>query len=302
MENILETRGLSKHYGNIQAVANLDLQIPKGCIFGILGPNGSGKTTTLGMVLGVLQPTAGDFNWFGKALDFQSKRRIGAILEHPNFYPYLSGLDNLKIVARLKNLTRPDYDRVLEMVNLKKRAGYKFRTYSLGMKQRLAIAAALLSDPEVLVLDEPTNGLDPRGIVEVRSLIQEIGNQGITVIMSSHLLYEIEKTCTHVAVLKEGESLFNGSVSELTGTEGVIELKADNPDELKAALQEYDRALEIRNNDEQDGVIDIVLNEKINPGAINKFLAGKGVYVDHLVYRKNTLEKQFLELVENKAS
>ncbi len=296
MENILQTQSLTKRYGALTAVNELNLQVPKGSIFGILGPNGSGKTTTLGMILGVTRPNAGSFSWFGGHHSFEVKQKVGALLETPNFYPYLSAIDNLKIIATIKEIEHPDIEGVLQTVNLAQRAKSKFKTYSLGMKQRLAIAAALLSDPEVLVLDEPTNGLDPQGIAEIRNMILEIGQRDITVILASHLLYEIEKVCSHVAVLRKGDLLFQGRVEELMGEEGVIEVQSPDMDRLKTALATIQGIEKVK---EQDGRLILTLNREMEPSELNRELARQEVYVSYLNFRKNNLEKQFLNLIKS---
>ncbi len=294
-ETVLQTRGLRKKYANIEAVKDLDIMVPKGSVFGLLGPNGSGKTTTLGMVLGVIHPTSGSFSWMGQPLDFQTKRKIGAILETPNFYPYLSGAANLEIVADIKRLKKPRIGNVLDQVNLRQRGNSKFKTYSLGMKQRLAIASALLCEPEVLVLDEPTNGLDPQGIAEIRSLIKRIAEEGITIILASHLLDEVEKVCTHAAVLRHGNLLFNGTVNELTGADVSLEVGAQNYPDLDKILLQHPSVLSVEKIDDN-----FLVNFKktIKPSEINQFLAEKEIFSDHYVLRKNSLEKQFLKLIE----
>lgn len=294
MESVLEIRHLTKNFGNITAVNNLQLNIPRGSVFGLLGPNGSGKTTSLGMILGVIRPNSGDYSWFGGEAGLSVKKRIGAILETPNFYPYMSGIDNLRLVATIKEIKDPPLEKVLQTVNLSERAGSRFSTYSLGMKQRLAIASALLSDPEVLVLDEPTNGLDPQGIAEIRNIITQIAGRSITVILASHLLDEIEKVCTHVAVLRKGELLFSGTTDELTGHDGVIELRAPDNAEVINALKNFSGIEKIR---EVNGLITLLLNDETSASEINRVLAQRGIYVDHLVFRKNSLEKQFLDLI-----
>ncbi|MDE3125375.1 MAG: ABC transporter ATP-binding protein, partial [Bacteroidota bacterium] len=229
MENILSIIDISKNYGPVKALKNLTLNIPKNSIYGILGPNGSGKTTTLSILLNVLKPNSGQFTWFNNSTDVFYRKRIGSLLETPNFYHYLSAYDNLKITQAISGRgNKPDLNNALEMVRLQDRKNDKFSTYSLGMKQRLAIAAALLGNPEVLVLDEPTNGLDPSGIAEIRSLIKELGQQGKTIIMASHLLDEVEKVCTHFCILKHGSLLVNGPVKEILSNEDVIILKANN--------------------------------------------------------------------------
>lgn len=296
LDNILSINSLSKRYGPIQAVNSLSIDVPRGSVFGILGPNGSGKTTTLAMILGILKPDSGNFSWFGKPLSFEVKKRLGSILETPNFYPYMSAYDNLKLVAKIKELKNPDIDGVLQTVNLKERSGSKFKTYSLGMKQRLAIASALLCKPEVLVLDEPTNGLDPQGIAEIRNLIREIASQGITVIIASHLLDEVEKVCTHTAVIRFGNLLFSGTVDELTGNEGVVEIGSDDLLATKSYLETLD---DIDHVKEENGLLIVVLRKEISPSTINQKLTEKGIYANHLVFRKNSLEKQFLNLISN---
>lgn len=296
MDNILSINNLSKSYGPIQAVDSLSIDIPRGSVFGILGPNGSGKTTTLAMVLGIIKADSGSFLWFGKKLNYDTKKRLGAILETPNFYPYMSGIDNLKVVAQIKELKNPDINGVLKTVNLHGRAESKFKTYSLGMKQRLAIASALLCNPEVLVLDEPTNGLDPQGIAEIRALVKEIASQGITVIIASHLLDEVEKVCTHTAVLRFGKLLFCGTVDELTGNEGVIEIGTDQLAETKSFLEKLPGVDHVK---EENGLLLVLLDEQISPSQINKTLTQQGIYAHHIVFRKNSLEKQFLNLISN---
>lgn len=296
VDKILEIQDLRKTYGKLEAVQQLTLQIPKGSVFGLLGPNGSGKTTTLGMVLGVIKPDSGSFRWFGKPLDFNARQKIGAILETPNFYPYLTARQNLKLVAEIKEIRNPRIDEVLELVALNERADSRFKTFSLGMKQRLAIASALLCNPQVLLLDEPTNGLDPQGIVQIRNLIKEIAQSGITIILASHLLSEIEKVCTHAAVLQKGKLLFTGTVAELTGHEGMIEIQAENQALLEKALQEIAAVAEVRKEEE---LLLVMLAQAISPAELNRELASKGIYASHLVFRKTSLEQQFLNLIKS---
>ncbi len=295
MEKILEINGLTKSYGRIKAVQNLSLTIPKGSVFGILGPNGSGKTTTLGMVLGVIKPDSGNFNWFGQQLNFDTKKRVGAILETPNFYPYMSGVKNLKIVAAIKEIKKPKIEETLNTVGLGERGHSKFKSYSLGMKQRLAIASALLSEPEILVLDEPTNGLDPQGIAQIRELILEIASRGITIIIASHILVEIEKVCTHAAVLQRGVLRFAGRVEELTGLEGLVEISAADNTMLKNALNGFEA---VESVSEEGGLLLAKLKKEWSAEDINRQLAAQGIFVNHLVFRKVSLETQFLNLIE----
>ncbi|MEI7662546.1 MAG: ATP-binding cassette domain-containing protein, partial [Bacteroidota bacterium] len=201
MENVLSISSISKRYGKIQAVSDLSLEVKKGQVFGILGPNGSGKTTTLSIILELLKANSGSFKWFGRAASKESRKRIGSVIESPNFFPYLSPVVNLKIVADIKDQEYDDIERVLHLTGLYDRRNSKFRTFSFGMKQRLAVASALLGNPDVLILDEPTNGLDPQGIAHIRELILHIAGQGTTIIIASHLLDEVQKICSHVAVL-----------------------------------------------------------------------------------------------------
>ncbi len=294
MSTILEIRGLSKRYGRIQAVNNLSLQIPKGTVYGILGPNGSGKTTTLGMALSVIRPTAGDCLWFGQPVSPATLKRIGAILEGPLFYPYLSGQRNLEVVAKIKEVPQKRIDEVLSIVGLEERRTSPFKTYSLGMKQRLAIAAALLSEPEVLILDEPTNGLDPQGIAEIRSLIRAIAENGTTILLASHLLDEVEKVCSHVAVLKRGNLIFSGPVGEIGGSKPTVELGSANLAALKQHLEMWP---EVESVQQDEGLLKVYLKTDPNPTEINQKLYQAGIVLSHLAVRKARLEDQFLELV-----
>lgn len=293
---VLETHGLKKRYGNLEAVQNLHLQVPKGAVYGILGPNGSGKTTTLGMLLGIIGITEGSFNWLQLGNTDEARKRIGAILETPNFYPYLSAVDNLKIVCDIKEVNYERIDEVLRCVGLYERRKDAFRKYSLGMKQRLAIASALLNDPEVLILDEPTNGLDPVGIAEVRELILSVAAEGKTILLASHLLDEVEKVCTHVAVLLKGKLLFSGPVNQLFSGYGVMELAAENMDALKMALEVMPECEKI----EMSGkVLLMTLKGELSTDTLSRRLAEKGIFLQHLNFRRTNLEKQFIELISN---
>ncbi len=294
MQSILKINSLHKSYGRVQALKNLNLNIPPGSVYGILGPNGSGKTTTLGIVLGVTRADSGTFQWFENHDLAAAKRRLGALLETPNFYPYMNALDNLRLVAKLKQIKEPNIEVVLKQVNLWDRAQHNFKTYSLGMKQRLAIASALLGKPEVLVLDEPTNGLDPQGIAEVRTLIQEIGQGGTTVIIASHILAEVEKVCDHVAVLQKGSLLFQGSTKELSESEGRVELKANNMKALQEALEAFPHKLKLAVEAEH---LELSLSEGHSPEELNRFLVDRGIFLSHLNLKPQSLEEGFLKLV-----
>ncbi len=297
MEKVLTIKDLNKNYGKIHAVKNLNLEIDKGSVFGILGPNGSGKTTTLGIILSVINAKSGSFSWFEEPNSKENRKRIGAILEQPIFYPYLTASKNLKIIADIKGIDHSDIDRVLKIVELYDRRNSKFKTYSYGMKQRLAIASALLGSPEVLIFDEPTNGLDPKGIAEIRELIIKIAQEGITIILASHLLDEVQKTCTHVAVLKSGEKLFSGKVSDVLNVSDSLEIASNNLELLTLALNEYESVIDLKK--EYNHLI-IKLKEGTSAFDVNNYLVSKGIIVRHLAEKKKSLENQFLELLKER--
>lgn len=293
-ETVLSIRNLSKRYGRIQAVDNLSLEVEKGSVFGILGPNGSGKTTTLGIVLSVIHSNGGEFSWFGHEPTKEDRKHIGAILEVPIFYPYLSGQRNLEIIAKIKDCSPDGIPKVLEAVDLTQRRKSKFKTYSLGMKQRLAIAAAMLGDPEVMILDEPTNGLDPQGIAEIRELILSIAASGMTIIMASHLLDEVQKICSHVVVLDKGKNIFTGEVAEMVNASLHVEVAAEDMDALEKALLAHDKVSGFKR---QSMFYEVKLNDGYSLGKLNADLYEKGILLTHLSAKKKSLEKYFLELV-----
>ncbi|MBN1387291.1 MAG: ABC transporter ATP-binding protein [Bacteroidales bacterium] len=292
---ILETKQLSKNYGPIKAVDELSLSVEKGTAFALLGPNGSGKTTTLGIVMSVLKPHKGSYEWFGKEPGPETYRRIGSLIEIPNFFNYLSLKRNLEVIARIRAAETSDINRVLDETGLLKRSSSRFDTLSLGMKQRLALAAALIGNPEVLVLDEPANGLDPEGIAEVRNLIIEQKNQGKTIIMASHILDEVEKVCNHVAILKKGKKLASGRVNELLITDDIIVIDCDNNEVLKKGLEE--KGL-VRSAELKDNTLEIIPASGVSSGHINRFATEKGIVINQLYIRKSSLEEQFLKLVK----
>jgi len=292
---VLSIRQLTKRYGAITAVDHLDLEIERGSVFGILGPNGSGKTTTLGMLLDVVRPDAGSFSWFGSLPDKTQRKRIGAILEVPLFYPYLTGRQNLELISSIKELPGDDIDKALERAGLADRKHSRFRTYSLGMKQRLAVAATLLGQPEVLILDEPTNGLDPKGISEIRDIILKVASEGVTIILASHILDEVQKTCSHVAVLENGKKIFSGPVAEVLNNSQWIELSADTMDKLDLTLRNTDF---VENIQEENEMYIIKTNKPVSLSDLNKFFYDRGIILNHLAMRKQSLEKYFLELLE----
>ncbi|MCL4106317.1 UNVERIFIED_CONTAM: hypothetical protein GTU68_003478, partial [Idotea baltica] len=291
---VLATKNLNKRYGRVQAVNNLNLEVPRGSVFGILGPNGSGKTTTLGMSLSVIHPTSGQCLWFGEEVSPKTLKKIGAILEGPLFYPYLSGVNNLKVVAKIKDVPFNRIPAVLDTVGLSERGTSAFKTYSLGMKQRLAIGAALLNNPEVLILDEPTNGLDPQGIREIRMLIRQIAEGGTTILLASHLLDEVEKVCDHVAVLKRGNLIYNDRVDKMGGQAPTLELAAGEMQQLENVLRSWS---EVQNISLAEGQLMVEFKEDPNPASVNQRLQEAGVILSHLALRKSRLEDQFLELV-----
>jgi ABC-2 type transport system ATP-binding protein len=223
--SVLEVRRLSKSFGRVRAVVDLDLAVPAGSVFGILGPNGSGKTTTLAIVLGAMRPDAGSVAWFGGVAAHRARARVGALLEAPAYYPSLTGEQNLAVVARIKKANAEQIDAAIERAGLGARRHSPVYSYSLGMRQRLALAAALLTDPEVLVLDEPANGLDPAGIADLRDLIRSAATRGTTVIVASHVLDELEKTCTHLAILSGGRVAVSGDIHGVLARTGHARLE-----------------------------------------------------------------------------
>ncbi|MDM1547353.1 ATP-binding cassette domain-containing protein [Empedobacter falsenii] len=295
MNKVLEINQLTKKFGSFTAVNNVTFSVEKGNVYGLLGPNGSGKSTTLGMILNVINPTAGSWKWFDKEPDNDSLKKIGAIIESPKFYPYLSAEKNLEIVADIKEVNYAKIDEKLELVGLLSRKKDKFQQYSLGMKQRLAIAAALLNDPEVLILDEPTNGLDPQGIIQIRELIIKIAQQGTTIILASHLLDEVEKVCSHVVVLNQGKMLYAGSVDQMNSSFGSIEVAAQNMESLEYTLKTFPFVSKVT---KENNKLFAVLSEEKDPAEINKMLYEQGIIVNHLVKRKESLEQQFFQLIQ----
>ncbi|MCK8522099.1 ABC transporter ATP-binding protein [Aquimarina sp. D1M17] len=297
MENILTLNNLTKRFGPITAVKDLSFTIKKGNVYGILGPNGSGKSTTLGIVLNVVNKTSGDFTWFdGNTSTHDALKKVGAIIERPNFYPYMTAAQNLKLVCQIKGVAPDKIEEKLEVVGLLDRKDSKFRTFSLGMKQRLAIASALLNDPEILILDEPTNGLDPQGIHQIRQIIKKIAAQGTTILLASHLLDEVEKVCSHVVIIRKGIKLYSGPVDEMNASYGFFELKSNQNSALKEWLSKQARFKSFK--EEEDKLI-AFLAEELDEESLNKQLFNDGIILTHLVKRKESLEEQFLQLTNN---
>ena len=292
--DVLTLNNITKYYGRICALNNVSFSVPEGSVFGILGPNGSGKTTLLGIVMDILRQTSGTFLISGQAPTADMRRNMGTLLETPNFYHYLSGEKNLRISAEIKGKGLEQIDDVLQKVNLYQRKDSKFSTYSLGMKQRLAIASALLGDPGILVFDEPTNGLDPVGIAEIRELIKSLAGEGKTIIMASHLLDEVEKVCTHVAILKMSNLITAGKVDEVLVNEDVVEVSAANIQALEQVLLAMNGYTTIR---KQKDVIQLLYPAGIsNLEKINAHCFTNGVVLNHLQLKKKSLETKFLEL------
>ena len=295
METILTLKNLDKKFGRVHAVNNLSFDIKKGNVYGILGPNGSGKSTTLGIILNVVNKTSGDFSWFdGNLSTHQALKKVGAIIERPNFYPYMTAIQNLSLICKIKDTSTENINEKLKIVNLFKRRNSKFKTYSLGMKQRLAIASALLNNPEILILDEPTNGLDPQGIHEIREIIQKIAKNGTTILLASHLLDEVEKVCSHVVVIREGVKLYSGRVDEMSISYGLFELNTKEPkNKLISTLNKNNSIGAIK---EEGDLIIAHLTQQMEASEINTYLFDNGITVSHLVKRKPSLEQQFLDL------
>ena len=294
---ILSIKNLHKRYGKIHAVNNVSLEIQKGNVYGILGPNGSGKSTTLGIVLNVVNKTSGEYSWFGGTMKtHEALKKVGAIIERPNFYPYMSAQENLELVCKIKNINYSKVNEKLEIVGLIDRKDSKFKTFSLGMKQRLAIASALLNDPEILILDEPTNGLDPQGIHQIRDIIRLIASQGTTILLASHLLDEVEKVCSHVLVLRFGQILYSGTVDGMTNQSGFFELQADNNAKLIQTLKNHP---EVEKVSEVEAKVIVHFKNQFEASLLNRYLAEKEIYLNHLVFKKMSLEEQFLELTKN---
>ncbi len=291
---VLTLQNISKKYGRIQALNDVSFQVPEGSVFGILGPNGSGKTTLLGIVMDVLKANSGNFLWFGEPSRYEQRKHIGTLLETPNFYHYLSGERNLMISAAIKNRGQEDIPDALEKVKLTQRRHSKFSTYSLGMKQRLALASALLGNPSVLVLDEPTNGLDPVGIAETRELIRALAKEGKTIILASHLLDEVEKVCTHVAILQKGKLITSGDVNEVLVNEDIVEVSSYNMQQLLPVLQSFPSAKSVKLFENKvhltfnNGLADLEI--------VNKFCFDQGIILNHLLLKKKSLESKFFEL------
>ena len=298
-EKVLSIKSLSKNYKSFAAVNDISFDVERQMVFGLLGPNGSGKTTTLGMLMGVIRPSGGDFSWFENGQNDENRKRIGSLLETPNFYPYLTAKQNLEIVAKIKGVDSPDaaIESVLKTVGLYDRRDSKFRTYSLGMKQRLAIGSTLLGDPEVLVLDEPTNGLDPQGIAEIRELIIRIGKSGKTIIIASHILDEIQKICTHCAILRKGKLLQVSTIDHLIGNQDVrlIKVGAGDMSKVKRIVSAQE---DFSIYKEEEETLILRCTKETTAKKMNQFFYEKGIILNELSVFNESLENQFLEIIK----
>ncbi|MGB0776386.1 MAG: ABC transporter ATP-binding protein [Flavobacteriaceae bacterium] len=297
MNTILSIKDLSKSFGKLKALDRISFDIEKGKIYGILGPNGSGKSTTLGIVLNVVNKSSGSFSWFGGELSHhEALKKVGAIIERPNFYPYMTARQNLELVCKIKEANTDKIDQILKSVHLFDRADSKFRTFSLGMKQRLAIASALVNEPEFLILDEPTNGLDPQGIHEIREIIKMIASKGTTILLASHLLDEVEKVCSDVVVIQKGKMLYNGPVKNMSSTHGIFSVSSNNLELLKTTLLSFP---EIESVEEIDGKIEFKPSKLLEASDLNQRLFSKEIILDHLEKRNPSLEEEFLALTQD---
>jgi len=293
---LIQTVNLTRRFGDVVAVNGLELAVPQGSVFAFLGPNGAGKTTTIRMLLGLIRPTDGDVHLFGQPLRAKQHdllRRVGALVEGPSLYPHLTGRENLELTRRLTDTTTAQRDRALHIVHLTDAADRLVKTYSSGMKQRLGLALALLADPELLILDEPTNGLDPAGIHEMRDLICGLPAQGITVFLSSHLLNEVEQVATHIGIIRQGHLLFQGTLDDLHAqVDKQLTLEVDQPQRAKGVLAAS--GWQVKSNGNHRMVV--AANGISDAAMINAQLVGDGVNVYHLNLEQPTLEDMFLSL------
>lgn len=293
---VLEIHHLSKSYGQIRALDDFNLEINEGEVYGILGPNGSGKTTLLGILSGVLAQDGGTFSWFQDREELPNLR-IGTLLETPNFYPYLNADENLDIVRQIKRLPPMDFSELLDLVKLKDRRNSRFSTYSLGMKQRLAIAATMIGDPDVLIYDEPTNGLDPEGIAEVRQILNNIASTGKTVVMASHILHEVEKICSHVAIIKKGQLLATGPVGMILGHLDIVEIKTNDLSRLEDWCSKVQF---IKQYARKGDLIELEIEPDVLTEDITRSIQDSGMTITHILRKKRSLEDEFLQITKNR--
>lgn len=300
---VLELNNLTKKFGDFTAVNNLSLKVGQGEVMGFLGPNGAGKSTTVGMVLGLIQPTEGSVSIMGTPLKGNQRivpANVGAIIENPAFYPYLSGRDNLVAHAKMiGGVGNGRIDELLKLVNLHERSGDSFKSYSLGMKQRLGIASTLLNDPALVILDEPTNGLDPAGQREIREIIPRLAADGHGVLLASHMLHEVEQVSDKVTIVRRGELITEGSVDDLLKRGGYIEIRVAS-NEVSTALSVIQRVSGVEQVTESDGMLLAVADPALG-GAINRALVESGIYASEISPKRSSLESIFLELTEGQS-
>jgi ABC-2 type transport system ATP-binding protein len=299
VDNLLTVNNLSKNYGHVKALENVSLNIPQGASVGILGPNGSGKTTLLSIILKLVNADSGEYIWFGQIPNTNINHKIGVLLETPNYYPYLTILQNLKIIAMIKQIDQnmeEEIDRVLAITNMLERRNSRFDTLSYGMRQRVAFAAMLLGDPQILILDEPTNGLDPQGIAQVRELIFSEVDRGKTVIMASHILSEVERICTHVGMLRKGNLIAFGKIHDLLKAEDSILISSDNLDNLYDLMLRSGMFKTITKT--QEGII-LILESSYSSSDLNEYAFKNGIVLNRFEVLKRTLESQYLEIMQS---
>lgn len=295
MAEVLALQSISKSYGRTQALSRVSITVESGQVYGILGPNGSGKTTMLAIALGAVAASAGQLRWFGEPPSGRQRRRIGSLLEQPAFYPWLSAWANLQVIAAIKRVPESAIEAPLRRIGLWEARHQLYQSYSLGMKQRLALAAALIGQPELLVLDEPTNGVDAQGIFDVRALIAEFAQRGGTVILASHILDEVEKVCSHVAILKAGQVVKSGPIHTTFATQAWIEIAAADLTSLEQQLRVIEAQAEITRR----GDVLEVRSGNLSAAELNQQLAARGITINHLVKRLPSLETQYLQAVEH---
>lgn len=295
--SVLETHGLKKYFGKVQAVDGIDLRVPRGKVYGFLGPNGSGKTTTIGLILGLMHPTSGRVVVFGDLVTpshTKPLRRVGSLVGAPSTLPYLTAWQNLELLARIDpSRSRKRIDEILEIVDLNGSAHRRVSQFSTGMKQRLGIAMSLMNDPELLILDEPTNGMDPAGMYEVRNLLSNLSSRGITIFISSHLLHEVEQICDRVAVLKQGKVVAEGSVRELLGEQVNVKIRVTSPTQAVPLLQALPGCRDIRTNGATVNVSGVTSQEVI------QHLVSNGVIPEEVTTNQIDLESIYLELTNS---
>ena len=294
--HVIQVNNLSKSYKGTTALRQVSFNVPKGSVFGILGPNGSGKSTLLGLILGVLHSDAGSYSWFNQGNHADLRRRIGALLERPNFHPNMTALNNLKLIAMIRGVEESEIYTAMDIVDLGDKGEAKYKTFSYGMKQRLAIAATLIGNPEVLILDEPTNGLDPQGIADIRDLISKIAKEGTTIILASHMLSEIEKVCSHVMILKKGSKIIDTDLSDLQNSKDrVITITIDETDKFVEYVQQ-ESMVSVHSSDTK--IVKVNLSSDVQPKDFMKKVYDAGFEPSNFQVENMSLEQFYLKSVK----